>query len=92
MKAIWKYQLVISSEVQVFLIPKGAEVLTCQMQYGEPFLWVVVDTHASREDRSFAVVGTGYEIPDEKAERMTYISTVQQGLGHLVWHIMEVRI
>lgn len=85
--AIWKFGLA-SMDCWVPM-PRGARVLTAQIQRNAMCLWAVVDTTLHVDDterRHFRTVGTGWAIPDD--ETFEYIATVQEGA--LVWHICEV--
>lgn len=65
-------------------IPKGAEILTVQVQRGAMCLWARVDDNQGADEfRKIAVVGTGHPVPKDGR----YIATVQ--FGDLVFHIFE---
>lgn len=87
MSTIWKYGLEITDR-QTLAMPAGAQLLTAQYQHGRLNLWAEVDPSAETEDRTVAIVGTGNPMPEGKAE---YVGTVQAWVGHLVWHVFEVR-
>lgn len=90
-RAAWKFPLEITDE-QTVDMPKGAKMLTAQVQPGggdwNTFtlcVWAEVDTMEGRdEERTIYICGTGHSIP-EKATR--YIGTAQT--GPLVWHVYE---
>ena len=85
MVTIYKYQLALSrTELRM---PEGAQVLTVQMQNGEPCMWAKVDPTKPQEDRAFEVYGTGHEVPDDP--RSVYVATFQQHNGTLVWHVFD---
>ena len=65
-------------------MPRGAEVLTVQMQREVLCVWAVVDPDAEKEQRKFIVYGTGHEYDSIKGE---YVGTVQIHGGDLVWHV-----
>ena len=83
MRTIYKYQLELSSEVE---IPEGGKVLTFQYQNGIRTIWVLVDTSNPPVKRKFLIQGTGWELPDYDME---YIGTAQQGVL-FVWHLFEL--
>ncbi len=83
-REVWKYE--IFGLVCQFAIPKGAEILTLEMQKGTPCMWALVDLDAEREKRSFLVVGTGETIYGENIE---YIGTFMLQNGNLVFHVFE---
>lgn len=88
MKTIWKYEL---ETLDLFGLdmPCGAEVLTVQMQNGKPCLWVLVDPSKYKENRTFAIHGTGHGVSN--AENKKYIGTYQLMGGELVFHLFELR-
>lgn len=77
-KVIYKYDLVHTIEM-----PKGAQILSIQMQGNQPTLWALVDLSAPMEDRHFATVGTGWTV----GEGFWYITTYMD--GPFVWHVFE---
>lgn len=86
MKKIYKYNLE-TVDKQSFMIPKGSQVLTVQIQNGEPKLWILVDPkETTRRLKTFYVRGTGNPIDGEIG---TYIGTYQLRDGALVFHVFE---
>ena len=79
MKTVYKYSTGFVN------MPKGAIVRKAGMQNGEVFVWAEVDTDAPKEERQFAVYGTGWEFD---ARNYCYIDTVFDGA--FVWHVYEV--
>jgi hypothetical protein len=69
-------------------MPKGAKLLTVQMQYNEPELWALVDLHAPEVRRRFVTVPTGTPLPDEIAT-FVYVGTFQLHGGALVFHLFD---
>ena len=86
MRTIWKYQIPIQDYFELEL-PKDAEILTVQMQYGIPCLWALVDPTAQQEFRLFRLLEIGH--PGETLN-LDYIGTVQQAEGQLIWHVFEI--
>lgn len=84
---IWKYVLQMEDE-QTIKMPKGAKVLSVQMQNDEICVWALVDPAAELENKAFWIIGTGnpFYLDMNFAK---YIGTVQQLGGRLVWHIFE---
>ena len=81
-KQIWKYSL-----ENIIEMPKGAEILTVDIQNGQMFnaqMWVKVDTENEMEKRMFEVIGTGQNFDDTNRK---YIGTYQD--GPFVWHVFE---
>lgn len=82
MKTVYKYAL--EPEMK---LPKGAKILSVNIQQDVLCLWSEVDTELPLEQRNFLAYGTGWQInPDSKRE---FIATVF-GPSGLVWHIYEV--
>ncbi len=85
MISIWKFPLQTIDE-QVIEVPVGAELLTVQIQNGEPCLWARVDTNELVELRKIAIHGTGHELPDTTRK---YIDTYQMAGDSLIFHVFE---
>jgi hypothetical protein len=83
---IFKYELYITDGVQELRLPKGAEILTVQVQAARLMFWAIVHPHFETEKRCFSVYGTGHEMNPTITHK--YIATVQN--FQLVWHIFEV--
>ncbi len=92
MKQIWKYPLVPppTGDTIEFEMPKGARILTVQMNGQLPALWALVDSGASKEARKFRFIATGTDVGDDS--NLAYVGTFQaEGLlGILVFHLFEV--
>ena len=97
LRRVLKFPLEITLFQQIKM-PKGALIQAVQMQRGTPTLWAEVSFETDEdfleraiekletETRSFAMVATGYgEIP----RGASYLGTVQQEGGLLVWHFYE---
>ena len=85
MKTIWKYE--INIPYQRLMIPKGGKVLTFQRQHESRCLWIEVDTETELEERVFIAFGTGHPILG--TENLTYIGSIQEHNGALIWHLFE---
>lgn len=82
MITIFKYP--ISVQENLIDLPVGAEILTIQLQNGEPHIWVKLDDEElDTEEHSFTVVGTGWKL----GEIGNYLGTWQQ--NGLVWHVFH---
>lgn len=82
---IWKFTLNLQDR-QTIQVPKGAQLLTVQLQFELPQLWALVDenTPASGcEWLSIAIYGTGNPMPHSPGR---YLATFQQAGGAIVWH------
>lgn len=87
MKTIWKYVLLKGFDHHIIIMPKGAQLLTVQMQGSAMCLWALVDPLAPKEPRTIDIIGTGWDAEDFSNRR--YICSVQMEAGALVWHIFE---
>ncbi len=81
---IWKFPIDIRDK-QLVEMPECAEILTVQVQHGQPCLWASVDPSRKREWRRIFTVGTGHW-PKPLAD-WRYIGTYQLSNGDLVYHI-----
>lgn len=86
MMTIWKFPVSRPNGIEIYM-PKGARVLTAQMQNGTLCLWAVVDDIETPELRKFAIVGTGHQMP---AVPTSYVSTFQVDGGSFVFHLFEL--
>lgn len=85
---IWKFPLKITG-VQAVEMPKGAKILTVQMQHDEMCIWAIVNPDVEKQKRLFRVIGTGHPIESKGIEALEYIGSVQQS-DLFVWHLYEV--
>lgn len=84
-QAIWKFPVEITDEFEIPM-PKGAKVLTVQMNQGLPFIWALVNLDAGEtEPRCFKLVVTGHNVSNAGA----YVGTFQIMEGMLVFHLFE---
>jgi hypothetical protein len=83
---IWKFPIQITG-TQVITMPYAAKILCVQMQNGVPCLWAMCKMDDGNGDRTIDIFGTGHSIMDLFTR--TYIGTVQQMNGALVWHVFE---
>lgn len=86
MLTIHKYEL--EPGANVVLMPRDAQVLTVQVQRRVPCMWAKVDPTQPTEPRTFAIYGTGHDVPADP--RLRYVGTFQQAEGALVWHVFEL--
>jgi len=71
-------------------LPKGAKILTVQVQRDKPQLWALVNPKSPAETRNFRLVGTGHLIK-ESEENLNYIGTFQLFNGDFIGHLFEIR-
>lgn len=84
MNTIWKFPLVITDQNEIEM-PKGAELLTVQLQHGEPQLWASVDPSAPKVRRRIMVHGTGHQVDVFNV----YLATFQIAGGDLIFHVFD---
>jgi hypothetical protein len=84
MRTIYKYELTPNGIVAD--MPRGAEVLTVQVQHGKPCIWAMVDPDAPTHTRHFRVIGTGHRFEADVLRSM-YVGTFQLEGGSLVFHV-----
>ncbi len=88
MLSVHKFPLRLADD-QFIDLPSGATILAVQDQRGRLCIWALVDTEEkSTTPRRILIVGTGMPVPDVLCR--TYLGTVQQEEGSLVWHLFEV--
>lgn len=87
MSKIYKYPIPVNDEI-VLKMPKGAVVLTVQIQKSEPFIWALVDPEKEEVERRFYLYGTGMTVTHSE----TYIGTFQILNGGLVFHLFELNL
>lgn len=86
MKKIYKYQITNPDHIE-FQIPRGAQILTVQMQIF-PTIWALVDSEADLVVRRFVLIMTGEEIIS--STELRYIGTVQKGTNWLEDQVIVV--
>jgi hypothetical protein len=86
MKTIWKYEV-----FNVLEMPKGAKILSLQVQNNLPHFWVLVDTEADKEKRIFSIYSTGFNLEMLDLDgKDKYIGTYQSLKTDFVWHVFEI--
>ena len=85
MKTIWKYQIQ-TTDYQDIEMPIEAQILTVQVQNGEPCLWALIDPDQKRGIRQIRIIGTGHIIDNSIDE---YLGTYQLRDGALVFHVFD---
>ncbi len=85
MNSVWKFPLRDDPEA-ILRMPKGAQVLSVQVQEGRPMVWALVDPQEKSVRRKFWIVGTGWNVnPDGLG---SFVGTIQLA-GDLVFHIFD---
>lgn len=101
-RTIWKFPL-LAADSQIVKMPKGAKILSVDVQYGNPHIWALVDPNASGRDRLIFMHGTGHVFepppraaqlrrhPDEdtSAGSFDFVGTYMLLGGDLVFHVFD---
>lgn len=89
-KAIWKFKLKIDDK-QSIEMPKGAQILSAQVQHNILCIWALVDVDAEKEQRTFEIFGTGNPVPDyvDAEHNYKFIATFMYYDGGFVGHLFE---
>ena len=87
-RTIWKFPLGEVNDLLTLSVPKGAELLTMQVQNGEPCIWALVDPSAPKVTRAFAVRGTGHDASGLEASK--HVGSFQLLGGRLVFHVFDL--
>lgn len=82
---IWKYEV---TPNMMLNLPYDAQVLSVQVQYGKPQMWILLDPDTSKVARRFMSVPTGLEF--EVNTNFKYIGTFLINNDSLVFHLFEV--
>lgn len=86
-KTIWKFPFTVSDEVRVDM-PARAQVLSVQLQNGQPTMWALVDPEARLVTHRFRVFGTGHPVPFGIITAQ-FVGTFQMHGGALVFHLFS---
>lgn len=81
---VFKYEL--KSGICHVDMPKAAKILSCEFQGESAFVWALVDPSNDEEVRSFAVFGTGHQLPDD-IYLAKYVGTMFKDNWGLVFHV-----
>lgn len=83
---VWKFPLSVADDQPVSM-PRGAQILSVQMQGAQLCMWALVDPEAPKEVRRFRIVGTGHQFDEAPAH--VHRGTFQMHGGALVFHVFE---
>jgi len=87
-KIVYKYPVPL---VDIFMLslPEGAEILhVAEQAPRQPFMWVLVETTAPVQLRTFRLAGTGHSIFQPVARR--HVATFFLDGASLVFHLFDV--
>lgn len=68
-------------------VPQGAQLLSVEMSASGPAVFLLVDEDAPLEERTFATVGNGVELP-EGVDALHFRGTAKVP-GGPTWHVFE---
>lgn len=86
MRRIYKYPLVLK-ESQTIQMPVDSKIISVQNQHGDITIWAIVDPKSPMRERKFFIHGTGDGLPNNWANYLMYLATVQ--ISYYVWHVFE---
>lgn len=76
-KTIWKFELAIDNK-NIISMPKGAEILSVQLQNNKPCIWALVNPdEPDKEERHFEMFGTGHPVPCDMGVDRKFLGTLQ---------------
>ena len=87
MKTFRKYELPVKDEFEIEM-PRGADVLTVQVQCDVPYVWALIDTSKPPKVRRFRLYGAEHEV--DTALGLKYVGAFQIMGGALVMLLCEV--
>lgn len=87
-QVIYKYEVSIADTSSIEM-PKGAQLLSVQVQGDWPQPWALVDPSRPKVRRKLTLLGTGHPLPVPGEPVMHYIGTVQMNGGAFVFHLSD---
>lgn len=92
MRSIYKYKIATDTE-KLSLDAPVVRFLSAQVQRSQICIWAEIDTERPDRHFMFAPIGTGWNLSDfPHFDKMTYLDTVQQYGGDLVWHLYYLEL
>lgn len=89
-RRIYKYPIEADDEdvgLSTVVMPACARIIHVGSQGGVLVVWAIVDSQDVNATNSFAVIGTGWDLP-AKCTAENHVGTVQ--VGAFVWHIFNL--
>jgi hypothetical protein len=83
-KTVWKYPLEATDD-QYISAPDGAQVLSVQIQHGQPCLWMLVDPDKATRTYHVKTFGTGHPINFNNG--FIFAGTYQLAGGNFIGHV-----
>lgn len=87
MRTVYKYDL--KPGENVIELPISATALCVAVQEEQPRMWALVNTDEQKVKKTFLFVPTGGELP--YFCHLSYVGTIQNFQGWMVWHLFEVK-
>lgn len=87
---IWKFPIPISDEFSIQM-PQGAELLFVDAQFDEGYLWARVVPERRKEERFFALRGTGHPMDMDSKHIGSFIIRNGEFVFHLFEHVPGAR-
>ena len=84
MRTVYKYPVMLEDEWQMSM-PRGAKILSLDVQNGKPYMWAAIETTRMSERRYFITRGTGHEL----TRTLEFIGMFQLENMGLVFHVFE---
>jgi hypothetical protein len=81
---VWKFPLRLGAGSQQVRMPGGAQLLSVQLQGGEPMLWALCDERAPSVSRQLWAYGTG----EAMVRAWPFVATLQ--IGSAVLHYFDL--
>ena len=69
-------------------LPRGAKILTVQIENSRPQIWALVNPENPTETRNFCLAGTGNPMNEKN---LIYIGTFQASNESFIWHLFEIK-
>lgn len=91
MRTIWKFEISEITDRFSIDMPSDAEILTVQVQNGNPCIWAIVESEHTEDRRYFEIIGTGHPFKEDRDEivERKYIGTFQLYGGGIIFHLFE---
>ena len=84
MRTVYKYPVIMDDEWEMSM-PRGAKILSLDVQGGKPYMWAAVETTRMSDGRFFITRGTGHKL----SGTLEFIGMFQLDKLGLVFHVFE---
>lgn len=86
-QTIWKFTVGFPVDSEHIEMPRGAKILTTEMQHGHLRIWAMVDPSQDKVPRLIQIAGTGHDLSTRIMGE--YIGSFQLDGGNLVFHVFD---